>query len=210
MTNSLPARPHLALRRISFSSRMLALLMAPVLVAANAQDRGCFEELHDKNTSPAERSFDYRFDRPLGGRSFSCDLYTTASQARRVLDVFRSGVLYEDEAALQRSIRFPLTVNIQDTLSIQEKARTIKVLNPKDWLVFQRENFRPEHKALVACSSVLNVDVVTSRSYGFMIGGGMIWFQKPVGDAGPRVTVVNFMPEPDHALLRDCKGIGSR
>jgi hypothetical protein len=41
-----------------------------------------------------------------------------------------------------------------------------------------------------------------------MIGDGLIWFQKFVGDAGPRVTVVNFMPEPDKALLRHCKGGG--
>jgi hypothetical protein len=82
------------------------------------------------------------------------------------------------------------------------------VLSAKNWLVFQKTNFKAEHKALIACSNVLNVDVVTSRSYGFMIGDGLIWFQKFVGDAGPRVTVVNFMPEPDKALLRHCKGGG--
>jgi hypothetical protein len=36
----------------------------------------------------------------------------TASQAKRVIDLFRSGVLYENEADLQRALRFPVTVNM--------------------------------------------------------------------------------------------------
>jgi hypothetical protein len=61
------------------------LLLSLLALSAPAETRGCFDGLHNKNTPLAERSFDDRYDTPKAGGSFSCDLYVTASQARRVI-----------------------------------------------------------------------------------------------------------------------------
>lgn len=169
------------------------------------QEQGCFEKLHVKRQiKDADYEFDLRFDRTRNGESFSCDLAMRASEAAKTIDSFRFGVLYGSARHIRQSVHFPLTVSVRKTRDPGEKPRTVRITSFAEWEAFKRAEFTRFQLALVACASLYNVEIVKSRSYGFMIGNGMVWFQALTNVPGVRVTVVNLGPVDRAGLLEAC------
>jgi hypothetical protein len=158
--------------------------------------------VHEKDDGgDADYAFDLRFDRTKGGDSFSCDLEIRASEAATAIEAFRFGVLYDSEDHIRDSVLFPLAVGIQDTRSTTEEPRSLWIANFAEWETFKKAHLSKLQLAMIACASLRNVKIVKSRTYGFMIGSGMVWFEALTNVPGVRVTAINLVPvEPDDVL----------
>ena len=159
-------------------------------------------QYHGRTPSEDEHQFNLQFDRNLRGRSFSCQIIASASDARRTLEDFRTGFLYDSKEHFERSVRLPLTIAVYRTLGV-EKPREVTVRNFNDWLSVKKELFSPVITALVSCANLRNVRIYKNR--GFAIGLGSIWFtgeDNKVGD-------INLRPLPKERLLRECLAVTS-
>ena len=154
-------------------------------------------QYHGRTPSEAEHQFNLQFDRNLRGRSFSCQIIASASHARRTLEAFRTGFLYDSKEHFERSVRLPLTISVYRTLGL-EKPKHVTVRNFNDWLKFKKELFDPVATALVSCANLRNVRIYKNR--GFAIGLGFIWF------TGEDVKVghINLRPSSKEDLLKEC------
>ena len=142
--------------------------------------------------------FDRRYDRVNRGGSYSCLLGVNARTVQKVLSALKTIVLYDDEAAADEALRFPVKVNIGfENNSKQE----LWIDNWTEWLVFRNEHFRPEHIALILCSSTTNLDIIPSD--GAMIGNGFVWLNGELDEFG--VGVINMMLITDEQILSTCK-----
>ena len=171
---------------------------------AQAQPGGCFERLHHNQPKDADYYFDLKFDRLIGGGSFSCDLDVRPSEARRVIDDFRFAVIYQSGVHLRRAVRFPFKVSRFDSLDISSTSRTMEVRNEQEWLNFVKVGLDSNNLALIGCANLRNVTIVKARSYGFTIAAGTVWFQRTPVDSRPRVTSINLTPVPEKALIESC------
>ena len=147
---------------------------------------------------------DRHFDRTDQGDSFSCDLKIRASAAADAIESFRFGVLYDSERHIRKAVRFPLRVTVQSTRDITETPRESRIRNFEEWLSFKRRYLSRFHVATIACANLHTVSIVKSRSYGFMIGPGTVWFQLLVGDPGVRVTAINLTPIDETGVTKAC------
>ena len=170
-----------------------------------AQSSDCLARLHRGQPRDADYYFDLRFDLIATGGSFACDLDVRPSDARKAIDDFRYGVLYESELHLGRAIRFPVSVGIRKTLEVQEVGETVELRTPKEWIDFMKSRLDAAHLTLTACANLRNVTIVKARSYGFMLGAGTVWFNRSPNERRPRVTSVNIGPLPDKALVDECR-----
>jgi hypothetical protein len=190
----------------STESLVSAIICFVLLTAGSsyAQERGCFEKLHDKELKDADYAFDLRFDRTKKNESFSCDLEMRASAAAKAIELFRFGVLYDSARHIAASVQFPLVASVRKTRNVAEAPRSVRIGNFTEWDAFKRANFTKLQVAEVACASLYNVEIVKSRSYGFMTGSGMIWFQALTNVPGVRVTAVNLVPVDRDSFLESC------
>lgn len=185
------------------------LVLLPLLFIhpAMAQQGGCFERIHPAATPhDAAYSFDLKFDRTAQGRSFSCDLGMRPSAVRNALDRFRSGILYDDEKDLNNSVRFPLTANVYRSLEVDERPTVLVLKNAAELLAFKKSYVSPMMLRMIACSSLLNAEIVLSRSYGVMLLDGGVWLHKAAGSSRVLVTSINIRPMRDEDLVRWCVG----
>ncbi len=182
---------------------LLSLAISLHAYRAVCDAQPCFEELPN-NAGSAAGPIDRRFDKTNEGDSFSCDLKIRASAAAEAIDRFRFGVLYDSERHIRAAVRFPLRATIQADLEVTEAPRRLRIRSFEDWLSFKRRYLSRFHLAMIACASLHTVKIVKSRSYGFMIGPGLFWFQSPVGDASVRVTAINLVPMDEASVLRAC------
>ena len=150
-----------------------------------------------RTPSDAEHLFNLQFDRNLRGQSFSCQIIATASDARRTLEDFRVGFLYDSKEHFERSVRLPLTISVYRTLGL-EKPKHVTVRNFKDWLKVKKKLFDPVATALVSCANLRNVRIYKDR--GFAIATGFIWF---TGE-DVKVGAVSLRPRPKQRLLTEC------
>ena len=174
-------------------------LLCVTSYAAGPQDN-CLDTVYQyygSTPSEAEHQFNLQFDRNLRGRSFSCQIIASASDARRTLEDFRTGFLYDSNEHFERSVRLPLTISVYRTLGV-EKPKHVTVRNFKDWLNAKKELFDPVATALVSCANLRNVRIYKNR--GFAIGHGFIWF---TGD-DVKVGAINLRPRPKEQLLTNC------
>ncbi len=173
--------------------------------SGQVQESGCFNRIHDAATPrDADYAFDLRFDRNVEGDSFSCILHIRASAARKAIDDFRAAVLYEDESAIARVIKFPLSASVHSTRLATKGPETFTLHDASEWLAFQRRYFDKRLIGVVSCTNVRNVEIVASRTYAFMIASGIVRFQQPVPDDHPRVTGVSVFPLTDEMLVSYC------
>ena len=184
---------------------IMACLVAFFVGRAGAQSSDCFAKIHRGQPRDADYVFDLRFDRVASGGSFACDLDVRPSDARKAIDEFRYGVLYESELHLRRAIRFPVSVGIRKTLDVQEVGETVELRTVKEFIEFMKLRLDAAHLTLTACANLRNVTIVKARSYGFMLGAGTVWFHRSPNERRPRVTSLNIGPIPDKALLDECK-----
>ena len=174
------------------------------------QNGSCFEYVHDEHTPRDEDySFDIAFDRTADGQSFSCMAYMRSSAAKKALEAFRQGFLYGDDTQLLTSIKFPLTISVQETRSFDAKASRVSLGNIAEWNGFRESHFDRLQTALISCANVRNVNLHTGRGgEGFTIGPGFIWFQFTgmAGNKGRdiRVTAINLFPLTEEILIQNC------
>jgi len=156
--------------------------------------------LDDLPGDGATRVFDASFDRNSQGRSFSCDIYVTASQAQQALEDFRFGFVYDSQAHIERSVSFPLRVSIRAGGS-EPKAMLLNDFS--EWLEFKSGHFDKYERALIACSTLKNVRIY-KRDGGFSIGLGRIWFVPSKDEL--KVSVITVAPLPRDTLHWLCLG----
>jgi hypothetical protein len=186
--------------------RALLGLVATILVAgsSSAQDRRCLDELRQEGGQDSDYAFDLRVDHTKKNDSFSCDLAMRASAAAAAIEMFRFGVLYDSERHINESVRFPLSASVQKTREVTEGPKSVTIRTFAEWDVFKKSNFTKLKIAQIACASLHTVEIVKSRSYGFMIGSGMVWFQALTNVPGVRVTAVNLVPVERDIILESC------
>lgn len=183
----------------------LIICLLAMAIFSVAQEDGCFEKVHKKNqVKNDDYYFDFNHDKTNQGDSFSCDLEMRPSEAVKAIESFRFGVLYDNEKYLRDGVLFPLTINYRESQAQEQKPKLIRIANPKEWIAFKKKHFTKLQIALIACSSLHNVGIVRSRTYGFTIGNGMIWFQKLADVPGVRVTAINLSPVGKEAVLGYC------
>jgi hypothetical protein len=186
---------------------LAATISLGILHSARANDP-CLELIHDKNQAKDdEYLFDIKLDQDRNGRSFSCGPQIRASEARKALDLFRYGVLYEDKASICSIIQFPLVVRINKTRDSNEKPGIAKVNNYEEWALIRKNRFDKNLIALVACAHLGNVRIHSGRSPGFEIGNGTFWFQSFAGDKKVYLSAINLAPLSDERLIDSCVGI---
>ena len=151
-----------------------------------------------------ERAFDVQFDRNANGASFSCDIFVRASEAHRALNRFRMGVLYESRDDLNASVTFPITAAVYDTTRADIPIDIFKLENADDFINFKRSEFDDALIGLISCANTINVMIRKSRTYGFAIGPGAIWFQ-PLVDVHPvKVTGITVWPISKEWVADEC------
>lgn len=182
---------------------VVLLTLAPALAMSAGED--CLTKLKTSRTTPADAEFDKVFDEDRNGRSFSCVLGVRASEARRALAFFAGAILYDREREILRAISFPLDARVFETLEL-EQPTIVHIRNATEWLAFKRRYLNRYHIALAACGNLRNVDVVAGRTYGYMLGNGMFWFQKPVGAHAVKVTAINIRPMDAMRFAALCAG----
>jgi hypothetical protein len=183
---------------------LIELVLMMVMCCA-AQENTCFDKVHQKNQfKNADYYFDLNHDKTNKGGSFSCDLEMRASEAAKALEAFRFGVLYDSEKHVNEAVHFPLTANIRDSRNPDQKPMSIRITTAKEFIAFKKKHFSNLQTAQIACSSLHNVEIVKSRTYGFMIGGGMVWFQNLVDVPGIHVTAINLRPVGPNVVLESC------
>ena len=209
------ARPHpqchgVTHHKLLRGSDFVLTLMLRVLLACGdqaemqAQDH-CVDRVPSTSARTSEdRAFDVAFDRNAAGASFACDIGVRASDARKVLDDFRFGVLYQSEPHLIRSVHFPLTVNLDTPASAGRRGQALVLRTPSEFISFATERLERMHIALIACAHVRNVDIIKSRSFGFTIGPGIIWFVPTVERPYPMVTAISLAPVTETQLAQHC------
>lgn len=156
--------------------------------------------LDDRPGDDTTRAFDLAVDRNSLGRSFSCDIYVTASQAHRALKDFRFGFFYDSQPHIERSVAFPLQVNIR---AEGGETRILSLNNVSEWLEFKSGNFDKYERALIACATLGNVRIY-KRDGGFSIGLGHVWFVP--SDDGVKVRVINVSHLRSDLFQRLCLG----
>ena len=189
---------------VAISLLAIACAVEPV----SAESTGCLHLLkgHEDRTS-GDREFDTKFDRVIDGDYFSCNLSIGASEARRVLDDFRYGFLYDSAHHIQRSVRFPLTARAYTSLSVIERPSLITIATFEDWLQFKKDYLTPSHSAMISCANVMNVAV--RKTKGFAIGKTpFIWFTGESGDI--TVTAISVVPTKREWVLEFCAKAGPR
>jgi hypothetical protein len=170
------------------------------------EGKPCLSYAYPEGQVPAsETSFDTMYDSlNVHHASFSCGPAIAASRAREALEAFRVGVLFGDKARLDSVLNYPLTVRVQKTLEVGEKPKVIVVKSFQEWEVVRREEMNKLQIAAIACSWLGNVTVATSRTPGFFIGPGMVWFQRQSGSARVMVTSINLLPLTSEMLVNSC------
>ena len=183
----------------------------------------CFDTLNeladglytDEDESPgSDHDFDARFENPLSGGRFSCDIYIRASEARRALDLFRSGVLYDDQRDIEASVAFPLPVRVRPGAPGSDApSELFELENFEEWLAFKNQYFTELHIAMISCANVRNVVTRVGRAgYGFTIGPGTVWFKErflePDADPpGVSVSGINLVLDyPEEWIVGYCTG----
>ena len=126
------------------------------------------------------------------GDSFSCDLGMRASEAIKAIEAFRFGVLHDDAEAINDVLEFPLRAGLWSSGALTPET-TIQINNVEEWKKFQ-PHVDNVFRALIACTSLHNVSIVKSRSYGVMAGSGRIWFQVSASTPKVKVTSINIIP----------------
>ena len=183
------------------------IVLATLACSAEAQRRAtsvddCLSTVyHGQEVPGLVRESDRSFDINSQGRSFSCDLIVSATNARQVLEDFRSGVLYRERDKIARSVRFPLTVYINPNGGHARTTLTIHDLD--EWVTFSDEKLVGTRLALISCASVRNVRIYRNR--GFTIGYGMIWFTGATDDLA--VSAINIGPATEKELLEFCGSV---
>ena len=162
----------------------------------------------DEDETPGSaHHFDSLFDTPLTGGSFSCAIAMRPSEARRALDRFRSGVLYDVQADFEASVRFPLTASAWETLALDSPGIVVALQDFDEWLAFKNEHLKDVHLAMISCANVRNVIIRVARGgYGFTIGLGTVWFTQFVGPEPPMVEAISLRPTPDEYMVEFCTG----
>ena len=179
------------------------ILNSHAVVPERQEKADCLQTL---DGPASDAVFDRQFDHPWDGGSFSCDLATRASNVKRALDDLRAGVLYGDRAALRRVMRFPVEGFVYKSLAFGEKPTTTSLKNDEAVAAFVRTHFSRRHFALVACSSVLNADIVKSRTYGFFFGESFILLQQMTDQPRPQVVQIRILPDDGREVRRFCTG----
>ena len=155
----------------------IALLIC-IPAVAFGQESGCFDSLHAKvEPKDADYFFDLKYDRNAAGQSFSCGPVMRASEARRALESFRYGFLYDSETHIKESVDFPLTIRVYQTRTVEDKGESYEIHDTKEWFEFRKTHFDKLQTALISCANIRNVAVHWGRGgYGFTIGSGSVWF----------------------------------
>jgi len=174
---------------------------ASVAIPARAQEDTCLSKLYAEHTpSEADYLFDVAFDRNFQGKSFSCEILATASEARSTLEDFRFGYLYNSEEHIERSIRFPLTVARFKTRKSTEEGERVTVRNFEEWMTIKQQWFDGLQAAFISCANVRSVRIYKNR--GFAIRNGMVWFTGEDVKVGP----ISLMPVTEEELVAECAG----
>ena len=182
----------------------IAAISAAVVIPARAQEDTCLSEVYGKyapSPSDADYRFDLTFDRNVHGESFSCEILATASAARRTLEAFRFGFLYDSKEHIERSVRFPLDIARFRTRKTTEEGKKVTVRNFEEWTTIKKQWFDRLQGALISCANLETVRIYKNR--GFAITHGMVWFTgKDV-----KVGAINLMPVTEKQLVAECAGI---
>ena len=192
---------------IALAAICIALAHFVFQPAVFAQTRAaCLDDpLLSMPANELERTFDVQFDRNAEGSSFSCDIFVRAAEAHAALNRFRMGVLYESRDDLNASIRFPIKSGVLNTLEGGVPPIDIyKIEDADDFIDFKRREFSDALIALISCANTLNVMIVKSRTYGFAIGLGSIWFQPEFNVHPVKVTGINVYPVSEEIVLDRC------
>lgn len=174
---------YLATFRILCRFLVVTGALSPLLMAQTV----CLKGAASKNT------FDVSFDRTNANHaSFTCDLHVSASVARSVLESLRMGVLYHDTVALNRALRYPVTV-ILPSSGKEGGEKQIEIHNAQEWYALQKSALNPDQLQAVASSWLGNITVVGTSGFnpGFIIGNGLVFF-KYIGPDQLAVTHINL------------------
>jgi hypothetical protein len=174
---------HIRTFRIVCRFLVVPWALSPLLMAQTA----CLEGAASKNT------FDVSFDRTNATHaSFSCDLHVSASVARNVLESLRTGVLYHDTVALNRALRYPVTVVLPSS-GKEGGEMQVEIHNAQEWYALQKSALNPDQFQTIASSWLGNITVVGTSGFnpGFIIGNGLVFF-KYIGPDQLAVTHINL------------------
>ena len=174
---------HLATIRILCGFLVVTWALSPLLIAQTA----CLEGAASKNT------FDVSFDRTNANHaSFSCDLHVSASVARNVLESLRTGILYHDTVALNRALRYPVTVVLPSS-GKEGGEKQVEIHNAQEWYALQKSALNQDQLQAVVSSWLGNITVVGPSGFnpGFIIGNGLAFF-KYVGPDQLAVRHINL------------------
>jgi hypothetical protein len=183
-----------------FFTAIVWLLSAAVVIGRAtlcAQDtKDCLGKIRVKQAAGTSHAdFDKVFDRVnVNGASFSCDLFVDAGQARDILESFRYGVLYRDQARFDRAVRYPLNVIVGQISGGSVRKNKIVVHDYKEWLV-QASLMTKEQTDEVERSWLGNVTIVGSTGFnpGFIIDNGLVFFST-INSANVRVILIDLSP----------------
>ena len=181
-----------------------AVAMGSCTVVADEKENGepdpkCFEWI-DQYVRPfsGPSDFDKTYDRAARGGSYACLLGVTAEEVHEVLQAFKDALLYPSQESIEKAIRFPLTVGMHQ--AIPHETMRLQIADWQEWKTFRVEYIRPEHVAIIMCSSTKTLDIIPDD--GAMIGLGLVWFN---GGVKFQVGTINIVDISDQMILDTCK-----
>ena len=200
--------------RTMVAAGILSLLAVAAAVSGRAapqtvdeSTRQCLDRLYARGFEPDDQEFDRTFDRPILGGSFACDIFTTASSARRAIDDLRAGMLSRSPESLQRVVDFPFTVYFHKTRSATDRGEAVKVKSAKEFFERVVPRLTPQQLSVMNCASTNTASIMKGNTYGFHSGPGVLLIPLLLPPLRPSVIKairMDFFPFTDAQADAEC------
>ena len=167
---------------------------SPIVVAGD----NCLGERWNELPNPvveSQKDYDRKHDQVGNGSlTYSCNVFTTPSEVKKVLDDLKAAVLNDDVTALSLITRFPLNVSTSESYVTADghiRLLTYQIESPEHLKLNFKEIFSDDQKSFVACLSVENLDIHPYRGLSAAFGG--IWINRSIEDRQLRLQSISIV-----------------